>query len=142
MSKIDSLFTTKEKVYETVMEKITERDLENYCKLFRLSIDKYFLKSDRYSIPGLMVLDFFRFTIEKLHLEDGEFPIKRVDGIDISCGTTLENKIFTNDELIFRVQIRFVERTSHKIKALCRVEISRGSGIVFAGIFTFTQENR
>jgi hypothetical protein len=140
--KIDCMFAPNEKVHEISMKKITERMLRTYCKLFGLVIDDYFLRSDRYSVPGMMILDFFRSTIAKLYDEDNDFPIKKADGIDISCGTTLENRIYTGDKLIFRAQKRFVEKKSHCIKALCRVEIYRNESIVFAGIFTFTQEYR
>ncbi len=141
MNKIEDMFASSEKIYEVKMSPIPQANLVAYCKLFKLSIDKYFYRPsvDKYFIPGLYVLDMFRETIEKLHGADESFPISQVDGIDPGCTSTLENRIFVNDELNFQTQIRCISKDSHKIKIVCRIQIYRNTSIVFAGMFNFYQ---
>jgi hypothetical protein len=139
MSRIESMFEKGKKIFQTKMTKITKVKLQTYSTENGISMDKYFLKDGKYTVPGLMILDRFRETVERLHNEDNEFPIAIANNMTISCGSTVENRILIGEELIFRAQVRHVSEEKNFRIALCRVEISRGGYIVFAGMFHFYQ---
>ncbi len=155
MVEIESKFEPGKSIWQTEMKKITIKMLKTYCDLFDININKHFLKKSKtikkygkriihikkYSVPGAMILDMFRPTIEKLSKEDASFPISMINNMEFGCGTTSENPIFTNDDLIFKVQQIFYDnKKSHEKKFGGKVEIYRDDHIVFKGTFDFIQK--
>lgn len=94
----------------------------------------YFKKKCKFFIPGVMILSMFRTVVKKIHKEDGNFPIKKLDSFYGSNGGTKENRLYLNESKVYKIKYLCKMENRHQyIIEVCR----ENDDIVLQGIFSF-----
>jgi hypothetical protein len=118
-----------------------EMDIVEYC----LVQDEKSPHFGRYVVPGRFINFLVTSFIEKLAAGDSESPIKKAHYISTSYKTTREEPIFTDEDLVFYLQVNSEETiSSGELKQfVCKFEIKRNTDdvLVFAGVITCFERN-
>jgi hypothetical protein len=132
------------KIYQLEIPPVTRKNLEDYCDLYKIGIEKHFKRPDgTFIVPGAYFINLFRWAVEKIHEKNPQFPISQLDNITMSCGSRKadETIIFIGEALLLEIEILTDESNHERICKLCKVEIRRpatGERVLF-GIFNFIE---
>lgn len=130
--------------FSTELKGYTKTQLQMYCKLFNLSIEKHFhdTKTGKYWVPGVFILSFFRAIIEKIRKENKDFPITKLDGFTVSCKSTIDERIALNEDLNFNLRMNTLLENDHQMRYVCWIEVSKKSDkrVLFGGQFDLLQK--
>lgn len=161
-NKLESLFQKDKTILEIELNGFTEEQLLTLCSVHEMNIERFApVINDRRKVRGLLLLPRFPRYIELIKEKYPKFPIRWADNITPSYPSLRENKLYTKQNFLFRLQTPFdidkpedvqkpIDSVNEKgepckiIEFVVRIELTRKTDevIVLGGIFTLCEEQK